>query len=153
MSKSLVSGPILAQTCLPSQKPFFRVLLLQNITHCCKLSLYVISRKANEANLRKQPNPTFQMQFWPKFVLSSPQKKLFGVLYLQDFMHCYKLSFYAISRKTNETNLRKWQKTQFWDRFWNLRPKCWLQTFFVDVTSTRNQKLLQAIIVCNFIEN
>ena len=50
------------------------------------------------------------MQFWPKFVLSSPQIKLFGVLHLQDFMHCYKLSFYAISRKTNETNLRKWQQ-------------------------------------------
>ena len=59
-----------------------------------------------------------------------PKKKLFSILHLQDVMHCYKLLLYAISRKTNESNLRKWQKTYFWDWFWNLRPKFGPQTFF-----------------------
>ena len=64
MIKNLVSGPILAQICLPSQKTFFRVLLLQNITHCCKLSLYAISRKTTEPNLRKWHKKT---SFWTAF--------------------------------------------------------------------------------------
>ena len=58
-----------------------------------------------------------------------PKKKLLGVLHLQDAMHCYRLPLYAVSRKTNETNFRKWQKNKFWDRFWNLRPKFGPQTF------------------------
>ena len=41
-------------------------------------------------------------QFWaPKF--------FFVVLPLPDVRNCYKLSLYAISRETNESNLRKWQ--------------------------------------------
>ena len=32
------------------------------------------------------------------------------ILPLLDIRHCCKLSLYAISRKTNESNLRKWQK-------------------------------------------
>ena len=35
---------------------------------------------------------------------------------------CCKLSLYAISRKINELNLRKWQKTQFPDRFCPFEP-------------------------------
>ena len=89
-----------------------------------------MSRKANEAKLRKWPKPSLQVRCWLKFVLSSQKKKLFSILHLQDVMHCYKLLLYAISRKTNELNLRKWQKTYFWDWFWNLRPKFGPQTFF-----------------------
>ena len=81
-----------------------------DITHYCNLSLYAISRKTNEANLRKWPKLLFQVRFWPKFVPPSQTNKLFGVLYLEDVMHCYKLSSYATSRETNESNLRKWQK-------------------------------------------
>ena len=36
------------------------------------------------------------------------------ILLLQDVRICCKLSLYAISRKTNESNLRKWQETLFW---------------------------------------
>ena len=61
-------------------------------------------------------------------------------------MHCCKLSLYKISRKTNAQNLRKWQKTQFWDRFWSFRPKSGPQRF-LDFNSTRCQTFLQAIIV------
>ena len=45
--------------------------------------------------------------FWSKF---GPQKFFVG-LPLLDVKHCYKLSLYAISRKTNESNLKKLQKT------------------------------------------
>ena len=89
---------------------FSWILPALDITHYCKLSLYAISRKTNEANLRKWPKLLFQVRFWPKFVLPSQTNKLFGVLYLEDVMHCYKLSSYATSRETNESNLRKWQK-------------------------------------------
>ena len=34
-----------------------------------------------------------------------------------------KLSFYALSRKTNEPNLKKWQKTLFWTWFCPVLPK------------------------------
>ena len=46
-------------------------------------------------------------QFWPKV---GPPKKIFMSLPLLEVIHCCKLSLYAISRKTNEPNLRKWQK-------------------------------------------
>ena len=46
--------------------------------------------------------------FWPKI---GSQNFFLWVLPLLDIIHCCKLSFYAISRKTNEPNLRKWQKT------------------------------------------
>ena len=35
-------------------KPFLWVLPLLHVTYCCKLSLYPISRKTNEPNLKKQ---------------------------------------------------------------------------------------------------
>ena len=37
--------------------------------------------------------------------------------------NCFKLSSYAISRKTNEPNLRKWQKPWFQAQFWPVWPK------------------------------
>ena len=47
------------------------------------------------------------------------QKFFAGVLPLLDITHCCKLSLYAISRKTNKSNLRKWKKKkQFQARFW-----------------------------------
>ena len=49
------------------------------------------------------------------------------VLSLLDVFHCCKLSLYALSRKTNEPNLRKWQKpsvkTEFGPFSPNLGPK------------------------------
>ena len=48
----------------------------------------------------------FQPQFGPQFFF------LCGVdvLTLLDVRHCSKLQTYAISRKTNDATLRKWQK-------------------------------------------
>ena len=101
---------------------FSWILPALDITHYCKLSLYAISRKTNEANLRKWPKLLFQVRFWPKFVPPSQTNKLFGVLYLEDVMHCYKLSSYATSRETNESNLRKWQNPSFATNFGTFGP-------------------------------
>ena len=105
MAKNLVSGLILAP------KVFFLwILPLLYIIHCCKLPLYAISRKTNEPNLRKWQKTQFQAWFsplWPKF---GPKKIFSWILLVLDVRHCCKLSLYAISRKTDERNLRKWKK-------------------------------------------
>ena len=55
MAENLVLDPILA--CFGSKfgplKTFLWVLSLLDVIHCCKLSLYVISRKTNETKLEK----------------------------------------------------------------------------------------------------
>ena len=85
-----------------------------DVRHCCKLSLYAISRKTNEPSLRKQQKNQFCGDFGlyqPKF---GPQKYFVQVLPLLDVKHYCKLSLYTILRRTNKPNLRKQQKkTQF----------------------------------------
>ena len=49
---------------------------------------------------------------------------------LLDVIYCCSLTLYAISRKTNEPDLRKWQKIKFLARFWPLWPKFGLSFFF-----------------------
>ena len=46
----------------------------------------------------------FDPNVGPKFFFSF-------ILPMLVLRHCYKLSLYAISSKTNEPNLKKWQKT------------------------------------------
>ena len=58
------------------------------------------------------------------------QKNFFVDLPVLDVRHCCKLSLYAISKKTNEPNLRKWQKNQFWVQFWHIQPKFGPPIFF-----------------------
>ena len=88
------------------QKFFFWGLPLLDIIHCCKL--YAISGKTNKQNLTKWQKPSFRPNFGPDL---APQKLFLWVLPLQNLLYCCKISLYAISRKTNEPNLRKWQKT------------------------------------------
>ena len=52
-----------------------------------------------------------------------PKKIFNGFLPLLVVRQCSKLSPYTISRKNNEPNLKKWQKTQFWAWFWTIYPK------------------------------
>ena len=95
-------------------------LALLVIIHCFKLSSSAIYRKTNAQNLRKWQNlildPIFTcltqiwVQFWPVMALIWFPKTFLWDLPLPDVMDCCKLSLYAISRETNETNLRKWQK-------------------------------------------
>ena len=66
---------------------------------------------------------------------------------------CYTLlqSMYPISRKSNEPNLRKWQKKPlvFGPILATLAQMWVLKIFFMGFTSTRCYTLLQAIIVYN----
>ena len=59
-----------------------------------------------------------------------PQNFFSWVLPLPDVRHCYKLSLYAISRKANEPNLKKWQKNFFWAQFWPIWHKFGPPMFF-----------------------
>ena len=67
---------------------------------------------------------TCLMQIWaPNFFL--------GVLPLLVVKHYFKLSSYAIYRKTSEPNFRKWQKkTNFGSDFGLIRPKFGPPIFF-----------------------
>ena len=89
----------------------------------------------DEPNLRKRNNTNFGPVFgplWPKVALP----KLFSwILSLLDVIHCCKLLLYAISKKTHEPNLRKWQKLSFGANFGpfstNLGPKTFFQRFYL----------------------
>ena len=80
--------------------------------------------------------PGFRPDFGP--LDSHLGSKIFFVDFtsILDVRHCCKLSLYATSRKTNEQNLRKWQKPNFgpvFDLFssnWGcqfLKKKIWLR--------------------------
>ena len=84
----------------------FEVSALLDVRHCLKLKSCVISRKTNDATLRKSQKPSFRTQFGAPMFFS-------WVLSLLLFMQCSKVSSYVISRKTNDPNLRKWQKLNF----------------------------------------
>ena len=84
----------------------FEVSALLDVRHCLKLKSCVISRKTNDATLRKSQKPSFRTQFGAPMFFS-------WVLSLLLFMQCSKVSSYVISRKTNDPNLKKWQKLNF----------------------------------------
>ena len=96
MAKTLVSSPILLQIWF--KKCFLWVLLLLHFMHCYKLSLYAISRKTKELNLRKQQKTQFQNQFQPLQPKFGPPKIFFWILHLLDVTN------FAILRKTNKPN-------------------------------------------------
>ena len=98
-------GPLLDQRWSP--KPFSWVLPLLDLIHCCKLSLYAISRKTNEPNLTKWQKNWFPAHFWPiwpKF--GSP---IFFFKNLASLVTSYhgQLSSSSILEKTNDLILRK----------------------------------------------
>ena len=96
------------------QKKLSWVLPLTDVIHCCNVSLYAISKKTNEQNLRKwQKKLVSSPILVPLARIWSPKILIVSTLILLDVIHCCKLSLYAISRENNEPNLRKWQKTWF----------------------------------------
>ena len=117
MAKNLVSGLILGH------KFFFSlILLLIDVKLCCKLSLHTILRKTNELSLREKEKTQFLARFWSLWPDFGPSNFFSSILPKLDVRKFCKLSLYAISRKTNEQNLRKWQKTQFQAEFWPIWP-------------------------------
>ena len=81
--------------------------------------------------------PNFEPNFGLFDPNLGPQKIFFQVLLLLVVRYCSKLSSYAICMKTNEPNLKKWQKPSFGTDFGlfgsNLDPKM----FFAGFTSIR----------------
>ena len=101
-----------------------------------------LEKMAKKTNFEPECDP-----FWPKF---GPQIFFSLVLPLLDVIHCYKLSLHAIKRKTNEPNLRKWQKNLVSGLILTPLAQIWFpKFFFVGFTSTKRYTLLQAITVCN----
>ena len=78
---------------------------------------------------KKSFGPNFG-PFWPKL---GHQKYFWQVLPPLDVRHRCQLLSYTTSRTTKEQNLRKWQKTQFRDRFWPIWPKFGPPTFFKNI--------------------
>ena len=76
------------------------------------------------------------------------------VLLLLDVTHCHKLSSYAISRKINEPNLRKWQKNLVSGPILAPLAQVWALNFFSWVLPLPDVRhCLEIIIICNFKEN
>ena len=89
---------------------FFEISSLLDVKHCPKLQSSAISRKTNEPNLRKWQKTKLQARFWPVLTQKFGPEKFFSwVLPILNIIYCCKLLLHAISRKTNEPNLRKWQ--------------------------------------------
>ena len=111
MAKKLISGPILAPLAkIWVPKTFSWILPLLHVRLCCKLLLHAISSKIDMPNLREQQKAYFRNNFG-SFGPDFGPKFFSQVLPLLHLRHCCKLSLYAISRKTNKANLRKWRKS------------------------------------------
>ena len=86
------------------QHIFSEVSALLDVTHCPKLQPCAISRKTNDATLRKWLKLNFRPNLGPPFFFFFS-----WVLNLLVLRQCSKLSTFVISRKTKEPNLKKWQ--------------------------------------------
>ena len=110
------------------------VLPLLDVIHCCKLSLYPISRKTNEPNLRKsQKNPP---SFCPEFSPFGPNlgpKFFFRRFYLYQMLdivasyHCMQFE----GKLKNQTWENGEKKPSFGSNFGPSRPNSLLQFSFI----------------------
>ena len=73
MAKELILALIFGQTCSPPLNLFMWVLLLLDVRHCRKLSLYAISRKMHDPNWRKWKKNSFGTWFRPTGLKVKPK--------------------------------------------------------------------------------
>ena len=90
------------------------ILLRKNISSVLiKDILQKVCRK--QASLTGRPTASGKPHFGPDLGLLGPNLGhnffFFEASALLDVRHCHKLQSFAISRKTNDANSRKWQKT------------------------------------------
>ena len=85
-----------------------------------------MSRKTYDATLKTGK----KLNFGPNL---GPPKSFSWVLPLLKVRQCSKLSPYAMSKKTNEPNLKKATKTLFWARFWQFFAQIWTPIFLLQV--------------------
>ena len=116
MTKNLILGPILAYLALFVFK--FHLYYQLDIVPIYHLMQFKGKLMYQTCEKGKKPS------FGPDFDL------FLQVLSLLVVRHCSELSLYAFSWKTNKRNLIKWQKTQFWARFWPMWPKFGSPIFF-----------------------
>ena len=109
------------------QNVFLEVIALLDVRYCPKLQSCAISRKNNDASLRKQQKTP---NFWPNL---GPLKLFSWVLPLLVYRQCSKLSSYAIFRKTNDPNLKNDKKANFGPNFGPFGPNLGHQIFFLRV--------------------
>ena len=113
--------------------------------------LYNFLGKLMNQTWENSEEPSFRPSFGPNLGL---HYFFSSVLPLRDVRHCCKLLLYAISRKTNETNIRKCKKKLILGTIFACLAKIWIpKFFFISVSSSGCLSLWQAIIVCNFKEN
>ena len=102
--KKLVLGSILAPLVEIWDPTFFRWnLLLLDVPHCCKLSLYTISSKTNEASLRKWQKNVVSGSFGP----NSGTGFFFKNLVWSVTGYRGQLSSCILSKKNNDPILKK----------------------------------------------
>ena len=89
--------------------------------------------------------PNFGHDFGPHW---SP-KKIFVIF---TSSRCIAASLYVISRKTNEPNLRKWQKNEFCVRFWLLCPNSGRQFFFFLKKKMRLRHSLDIVVIYRHVQ-
>ena len=145
MAKKLVLRLILAPLDRIWHAKFYSwILPLLHVIHHWKLSLYAISRKTNDPNLRKWKKKTsFRTNFGP-FVPNLGPKILFHRFYLQCMLDIV-ASYHKLEKMVKNLVSKP-----------ILAPLAQIQDqnfFFINFTSTACQTLLQAITVGNFKEN
>ena len=108
---------------------------------------------ANEPNLRKWQKAQFLAQLWPLWCKFGLPNFFLWILSVLGIRHCYTLSLYAISRKTNEPNLRKWKKPSFRPDFGPFGQNSSCQIFFQKLGSVSLQMSWSAIIMYTIRKN
>ena len=145
--KNLILGPILAQICLPKFYSWVLFLPVVSIVSSCHLMQFKgkLMNQTWENGKKTNLGPDFSRSLGPQNVATKifSQKiwytKVFSlVLPLLDVRNCCKLSLYAISWKTNESNLIKWlKKPSFRPILATLAQICAPKVFSMDFISTR----------------
>ena len=119
-AKNFISGVSLVRLIQIWIPKFFSWVLSVLHVHCNMLSSYSISQKTYDPNSKNGKKTHFRTDF-SLFGPNSSHQNLFIKLVVR--YRYPKHSSYAIYRKINKSNLRKWWKTYFQAQFWPICPK------------------------------
>ena len=128
------------------QNFFSWILPLLVVRHCCKVSLYAISRKQWSKPEKMAKNIVSSPSLGPPIFFHGFY--LYCMLDIVASYHCMQFQ----GKLTNQT-WENGKKPSFVTDFDTCGPNLGPKYFFIDSTSTSHSTLLQAITVCNFKEN
>ena len=86
---------------------FVDLISILDVRHCCKLSLYTISRKTNEQNLRKWQKPNFGPDF-DLFSSNSGRQSFLKKIWLRQSLDITSYHHVQYQERTNNPILRNW---------------------------------------------